>query len=135
MEIKRKNGEVLIEVQGETLCGADLREADLREADLYGASLRGAKGVISFGPIGSERRIALRTSTAAYKPALGVLAATTTLQLPRFKRNTARIQPTKLCCAPQCGHWPKQTKRKGTHHENRRADHGYTFTEYGKRFG
>ena len=93
MEIKRKNGEVLIEVQGETLCGADLREAvlyganlrgavlygaslrgaklrgadlygadlreaDLREADLYGASLRGAKGVISFGPIGSERRIA-----------------------------------------------------------------------------
>ena len=48
MEIKRKNGEVLIEVQGETLCGADLREADLR----------GAKGVISFGPIGSERRIA-----------------------------------------------------------------------------
>ena len=63
MEIKRKNGEVLKEVQGETLCGADLygadlREADLREADLYGASLRGAKGVISFGPIGSERRIA-----------------------------------------------------------------------------
>ena len=39
------------------LSGAYLREANLSEANLSGADLSGAKSIISFGPIGRERRI------------------------------------------------------------------------------
>ena len=47
IEIKHKDGRVLVTVQGDTLReanlrGADLREADLRWEDLHGANLRGA---------------------------------------------------------------------------------------------
>jgi len=39
------------------LSGANLSRADLRGADLSGADLRGAEGIMSFGPIGNEKRI------------------------------------------------------------------------------
>lgn len=39
------------------LRGADLWGADLRRADLGGADLRGALSIMSFGPVGKERRI------------------------------------------------------------------------------
>ena len=42
MDILDKYGNVLLHVEAETLCGANLRGADLRGADLRGADLRGA---------------------------------------------------------------------------------------------
>jgi hypothetical protein len=39
------------------LCGANLSRADLRGANLYGANLSDANGIMSFGPIGNEKRI------------------------------------------------------------------------------
>jgi hypothetical protein len=42
---------------GAYLRGANLRGADLRGADLREADLRGAIGIISFGPIGKDKRI------------------------------------------------------------------------------
>ena len=44
-------------LSGVDLSYADLSGADLSYADLSGAVLYGAEGIISFGPIGDERRI------------------------------------------------------------------------------
>jgi hypothetical protein len=45
------------DLYGADLSGADLYGADLSGADLYGADLYGADGIMSFGPIGKEKRI------------------------------------------------------------------------------
>ena len=55
------------DLYGADLSGADLSGADLRSADLYGANLSGAylsganlygaNGILSFGPVGKEKRI------------------------------------------------------------------------------
>ena len=49
-------------LRGANLYSVDLRDANLRDANLCGAYLRdanlyGAKGIVCFGPIGTERRI------------------------------------------------------------------------------
>jgi len=44
-------------LHGADLRGADLHEADLRGVDLRGVDLRGADAIISFGPVGREKRI------------------------------------------------------------------------------
>jgi hypothetical protein len=44
-------------LSGANLTGANLTGADLSRADLYGAYLSGAKGIVSFGPVGTEGRI------------------------------------------------------------------------------
>jgi hypothetical protein len=44
-------------LSGASLRGANLSRADLRRADLRGADLGGANGIISFGPIGENKRI------------------------------------------------------------------------------
>ena len=45
------------DLRGANLHGANLYGADLRDAYMRGANLHGAVSVISFGPIGQERRI------------------------------------------------------------------------------
>ena len=42
VEIKHRDGRVLVTVDADTLSGADLRGANLRAANLFGADLRGA---------------------------------------------------------------------------------------------
>jgi uncharacterized protein YjbI with pentapeptide repeats len=44
------------------LHGANLRGTDLHEADLHEANLHGAKSIVSFGPVGKERRIGYAVS-------------------------------------------------------------------------
>ena len=44
-------------LRGANLRGADLSGADLRGADLRGANLHEADAIISFGPVGNEKRI------------------------------------------------------------------------------
>ena len=44
-------------LRGAYLSGANLRGADLRWANLSGANLSGAENIVSFGPVGKERRI------------------------------------------------------------------------------
>ena len=44
-------------LRGADLRGADLSGAYLSGADLRGAYLSGAVGIVSFGPVGNERRI------------------------------------------------------------------------------
>ena len=46
------------DLYGANLYGANLCGANLHEADLCGADLRGARGIVSFGPIGNDNRIA-----------------------------------------------------------------------------
>lgn len=41
---------------------ANLRGTDLHEADLHEANLHGAKSIVSFGPVGKERRIGYAVS-------------------------------------------------------------------------
>jgi hypothetical protein len=41
---------------------ADLSGANLSRADLFEADLSGANGIVSFGPVGNERRIGYMTS-------------------------------------------------------------------------
>jgi hypothetical protein len=45
------------DLHGAILHGADLRRVDLHGADLRGVDLHGAKSIVSFGPVGKERRI------------------------------------------------------------------------------
>jgi len=44
-------------LSGANLIGADLIGANLSRANLSGANLIGAKGILSFGPVGKEKRI------------------------------------------------------------------------------